>query len=96
LASGEYEGVSYDFEAAVRASGGYSSSPFSTNFDPMRIPRVSAYKPATVAELVWYFKEYPEMRFVSDGDPEVIAAPVVLPPKLGILRTDLVQTIVRY
>lgn len=96
LTSGEYEGVSYDFEAAVRASGGYSASPFSTNFDPMRIPRVSAYKPATVAELVWYFREYPEMRFVSDGDPEVIAAPAELAPKLGTIRADLAQMIVRY
>jgi hypothetical protein len=96
LSSGEYEGVTYEYKAALKAGGGYCYSPFSTIFDPMSIPRVSAYKRQTVPDLLWYFREYPELRFISDGDPEVISVPANLAAKLGTPRTDLTQPVVYY
>lgn len=96
LASGEYEGVSYSYSAVLMAWGGEGFSPFSSDFNPVRIRRITAYPKDTVANLTWYFYKHPEMRYVSDGDPAVVSAPLDLPVELGSLRTDLTQTIVRY
>lgn len=84
------------YKACLRAGGGYCSSPFSADFDPMYIPRVSAYKTSTVPDLVWYFNEYPKLRYVSDGDPDLISAPADLAETLGALRTGLAQQVVWY
>ncbi len=96
LSQGEYEGITYRYEAAVLAGGGYAYSPFSTKFDRMRIPRVSAYRSSTVPDLVWYFRTNPEMRYVSDGDPDVLSAPGGLVDKLGTFDTRLGKQIVWY
>jgi hypothetical protein len=96
LTSGEYEGVSYEFSAVVMVMGGEGFSPFSDDFNPIRIRRIAADPPETVPNLVTYFQKHPEMRFVSDGDPAVVSAPQKLAAALGELRTDLTQTIVRY
>jgi peptidoglycan/xylan/chitin deacetylase (PgdA/CDA1 family) len=96
LASGESGGVHYEYKACLRAAGGYGYSPFSSKFDPMDMPRVTAYPTGTVPDLVWYFKEYPSLRYVSDGDPHVVAAPANVAEKLGNIRTGLTQQVVRY
>ncbi len=96
LKSGEYEGVAYQFSAVLLAAGGRGFSPFSTDFNAVRIRRITAYPTETVPNLVTYFQNHPEMRFVSDGDPSVVSAPQDLAADLGDLRTDLAQTIVRY
>lgn len=96
LASGESGGVSYEYKACLRAAGGYGYSPFSTKFNAMDIPRVTAYPTNTVPDLVWYFKEYPSLRYVSDGDPHVVSAPANPADKLGNIRTGLKQKVVRY
>jgi peptidoglycan/xylan/chitin deacetylase (PgdA/CDA1 family) len=96
LASGESAGVSYEYKACLRAAGGYGCSPFSTKFDPMNMPRVTAYPTSTVPDLVWYFREYPGLRYVSDGNPQVISAPANVAEKLGALRSGLSKQVVRY
>jgi hypothetical protein len=96
LASGESAGVSYEYKACLRAAGGYGYSPFSSNFDPMDMPRVTAYPTQTVPDLVWYFREYPNLRYISDGDPRVISAPANVSEKLGRLRPGLNKQVVRY
>jgi hypothetical protein len=96
LTSGEYEGASYSYLAVLMAWGGRGFSPFSSDFDPLRIRRITAYPKDTVANLTLYFSKHPEMRYISDGDPAVVSAPLDLPAELGSLRTDLTQTIVRY
>lgn len=47
-------------------------------------------------KLVEYFHDHPEMRFVSDGDPDAVSVPGSVPVKLGALRGDLDARIVRY
>lgn len=96
LVGGEYDGASYDFSAVLMAAGGRSFSPFSTEFDPLRIRRITAYPPETVGNLVSYFQEHPEMRFVSDGDPKVVSAPLEVPVELGTLARVVPKRVVRY
>jgi hypothetical protein len=62
----------------------------------MDMPRVTAYPTSTVPDLVWYFREYPGLRYVSDGNPQVVSAPANVAEKLGNLRTGLNRQVVRY
>ena len=96
LAAGEYEGTTYKYSAVLLAAGSSGPSPFSSKFDPMRVPRITAYPKNTVRDLVEYFGRHPELRFVSDGDPDSISMPENLPTGLGALRPDLKFRIVRY
>jgi peptidoglycan/xylan/chitin deacetylase (PgdA/CDA1 family) len=96
LTSGEYEGVSYEFSAVLLAAGGRGFSPFSTEFDPLRIRRITAYPTETVPNLVAYFEKHPEMRFVSDGDAGVVSAPTDVPEELGEVRRVVPKRVVRY
>jgi peptidoglycan/xylan/chitin deacetylase (PgdA/CDA1 family) len=97
LTSGMHQGesrVSYAYEAVVRNGGGYSYSPFSTEFDPLYIPRAGADRSGTVADLVRYFKQHPELRFVSDGDAGVVSAPARTAARLGTVRPSLASKMV--
>ena len=96
LLSGEYEGVSYKYKAVVLAGGESGPSPFSSKFDPIRIPRITAYPKNTVPNLIQFFESHPRLRYVSDGDPDTISLPSDLAESLGAPRTDLTQSIVRY
>jgi hypothetical protein len=96
LTSGEYQGVTYQYSAAVRASGSSGPSPFSAKFDRLHIPRITAYPADTVPNLIKYFDDHPELRYVSDGDDEAVSIPVSLPTKLGTVRPYLDVMVVRY
>ena len=96
LTAGEYEGVFYRYSAVLLAGGSSGPSPFSSKFDPLHIPRITAYPKDTVSKLVEHFRSHPELRFVSDGDPNAVSVPRSLSAKLGALRTDLELRIVRY
>jgi hypothetical protein len=34
-------------------------------------------------ELITFFEQHPELRYVSDGDPDTVSAPLILAPELG-------------
>lgn len=95
IASGEYEGISYEYTAGLALGTTPSASPFSTSFRALRIPRVRGSDPY-LGEAIQYLKDHPELRYVSDGDPTTVSAPKELPAKLGDLRTDLGRPVVRY
>ena len=78
------------------AWGESAPSPFSSKFDPLRIPRITAYPKNTVRDLIEYYRRHPELRFISDGDPDAVSVPASLPAGLGTLRKDLEQRVVRY
>jgi len=89
LRSGEWQGRHYDYEAVVEIGGGPSPSPFSVNFDPYHIRRTQAI-PEELDTWLSFFQNHPELRYISDGDPDVVSIPEPLPEKLeGILRPDL-------
>jgi len=94
IQAGLWEGQAYDFDAAVEVAGGASPSPFSINFDPYHIRRTQAID----SELEYwlpFFQANPELRYISDGNPDTVAIPEVLPERLqGLLRTDLPAGIV--
>lgn len=75
LRSGDWQGQSYDLQAAVEVAGGPSPSPHAAAFDPFHIRRTQVFG----GELdYWldYFGEHPELRYVSDGHPETVAIPL--------------------
>lgn len=96
LVSGEYGGVEYTYGAVVFSSGGYSLSPFSSDFDAYWIPRVDAESPSTVPDLIGFFQANPNLRFVSDGDLGTVAVPKETAPELGRLRNGIALQVVTY
>ena len=66
LSSGEYDGYTYEYRAAVEVSGGLAPAPGSAGFDPYHIPRVQA----TQTELDYWFEqaEQPGVYYVSSGE----------------------------
>ncbi len=75
---GEYDNVRYNYKMAFRAANsGASSTPNNTGFDKHNAPRVRGTDTATM-DLGWYvrhFKDHPELRYISDGDPMTITVP---------------------
>jgi hypothetical protein len=82
LRSGEWEGKSYDIEGAVEVAGGFSSSPFSVEFDPYHIPRIQAIQ-EELDKWLGELERNPEVRYVSDGDAATVSVPFPLPPGVG-------------
>lgn len=98
IQAGDWEGQTYDFDAAVEVAGGASPSPFSINFDPYHIRRTQAIQDE-LDYWLRFFQDNPELRYVSDGDPNTVAIPETLPERLqGLLRTDLPvgMVVIRY
>jgi peptidoglycan/xylan/chitin deacetylase (PgdA/CDA1 family) len=92
LKAGEYEGLNYDFDAAVKVGGSPSPSPFSKQFDPYRIDRIQGFQ-EELDHWFGYFQSHPELRFVSDGNPMVVTVPEELPASLqGTLNPAALQS----
>lgn len=74
MKSGFYRGNKYQNRAVLFAWGGPGNSPYSLKFDPYKIPRVLV----SGKELdYWldFYERYPQRRFISDGNPDVITVP---------------------
>lgn len=95
IKSGEYNGVRYAYKAALEVTGGPSCSPFSKSFDPWHIPRV-VVQHDSLKNTIDYLKKNPQLRYVSDGDPNTISFPASLSEKLGLPRDNLPGTVVTY
>jgi peptidoglycan/xylan/chitin deacetylase (PgdA/CDA1 family) len=95
LASGEYEGMTYAYKAALKVGGGSTPSPFTAAFRPLHIPRIQVTGSA-LQDMVDEFTSNPELRYVSDGDPAAISAPKVLAEKLGEPLPDQGRPVIRY
>ena len=83
--SGSVKGVTYSHDAILQVSGGPAPSPFSRDWDAVRLPRIQALEEELRHWLV-YFERNPGERFVSDGDPSVVTVPATLRARL---RSDL-------
>src|SRR5262245_35485270 len=68
---GSAKGTTYHHEAILMVAGGAAPSPFSTRFDPVRLPRIQAVE-RDLKEWLTHFDKHPQDRFVSDGDPATI------------------------
>lgn len=95
LATGSYEGKGYKYTSAVTLGDALCASPFSTLFNPMRIPRVSVTENA-LRDVIADLKANPGLRYISDGDPTTVSAPADPAAGLGSARDDLGRPLIRY
>ena len=72
--AGTAKGTTYHHEAILMVAGGAAPSPFSTRFDPVRLPRIQAVE-RDLKEWLAHFDKNPQDRFVSDGDPATVTIP---------------------
>ena len=88
LATGSFEDYSYNNEAILLIGSNPAPSPFSLDFDFLGIPRIKASEinVENLGMYDWfeYFKKNPERRYVSDGDPDVVAIPQELEDQIDI------------
>jgi peptidoglycan/xylan/chitin deacetylase (PgdA/CDA1 family) len=102
LKSGTHNDITYAYDAAVSIAARPSPSPFSAKFDPFHIPRIRGGKDQQTGSdylkaAIQNFKNHPELRYISDGDPTTVSAPKTLDTEtLGELRGDLGRPVVRY
>ena len=61
----------------------------------MHIPRIRG-SASYLTDAIQNFKDNPELRYVSDGDPTTVSAPAELAADLGDLVDDLGRPVVRY
>lgn len=95
LASGEYDGIKYAYTAALSLGSTPCPSPFSTRFDALHIPRIRGSEDY-ITEAIETFRNHPELRYISDGDPATVSVPADLADKLGELRDNLGRPVIRY
>ncbi len=90
---GTAQGASYQHDGILMVAGGAAPSPFSRNFDPVRMPRIQAVE-RDLTYWLGYFDKQPDERFVSDGDAAVLTIPATrrdrlrspLPPSLKVVE----------
>lgn len=95
LESGTWEDESYTYRGAVMVAGGPAPSPFSTSFEPLRIPRIQV-REGVVEEWIDYFENNPELRYISDGDLLTVSVPTDASAGLGNLTPGLARPVLRY
>ena len=86
LAEGNYKGYHYKNHAVLLVGSNPAPSPFSIDFEPLAVPRIRAsevmVENSGIYDWLGYFKNYPERRYISDGDPGTVTAPKALEEKL--------------
>jgi polysaccharide deacetylase len=71
---GTVKGITYRHDALLMVAGGAAPSPFSRDFDPLRLPRIQALE-REITYWLGHFDLNPDERFVSDGDPDTLTIP---------------------
>ena len=72
--------VSYRYDAVLEVAGGPSRSPFDPQFNPMSITRVQVIGDSAVTRTLNGLEKHGQ-RYVSDGNPNVVARPVTTAAK---------------
>lgn len=83
LANFTYEGRTYQHKAALMVGVGPAHSPFDARYDPMWLPRIGTTDDNLVAWFGDFLQVTPAMRYISDGNPEVVTIPNTLHPDLA-------------
>ena len=87
LAKGSYKDYSYNNEAILLVGSNPASSSFSLDFDFFGIPRIRAsnidVEGLGMYNWIDYFKKYHGQLYVSDGNADVVTAPLELKDKLN-------------
>ena len=76
--AGEHDGWAYEYAYGLRVGqSGIPSTPNRVDYDPWNLSRVRGGH-GDEMDLWWFieqFDEFPERRYISDGDPDTIAVP---------------------
>lgn len=80
--SGTYNGTEYRHEMILKVGANPAPAPNHIEFDPFYTPRVQATQDE-IDRVFGRFKQHPEERYVSDGDPKTITFPNELMPELN-------------
>jgi peptidoglycan/xylan/chitin deacetylase (PgdA/CDA1 family) len=89
LASGQSNGTEYRFVSSLLVGSNPAPAPNDRDFNPMRMPRVQALaltnKEGSAGSESWfqYFRDNPERRYRSDGDPNIITIPKHVEPRVN-------------
>jgi hypothetical protein len=89
LVSGKSGEIEYNFICSLLVGAYPSPSPVDYNFNPMRMPRVQALAlsldSGRCGSEAWlqYFRENPERRYISDGDPQTVTVPKHMQPRVN-------------
>ncbi|MEX0705437.1 MAG: polysaccharide deacetylase family protein [Nitriliruptoraceae bacterium] len=90
VAGGTHDDIEYGHDGVLLVGSGPSPSPFSVDFDPMRIPRIRSqphHDPDAEPDFgsgywLWVLDQEPERLFVSDGSPSHVSFPAELADRL--------------
>jgi len=74
---GSYGGVSYHNDAILGVAGGPAPSPFSSNWDPLHLPRIQVVG-LDLQGWIRYFERHPGEIFTSDGKADTVTFPAGL------------------
>lgn len=85
--SGDWAGYHYENKAILRVGANPALSPNDKGYDPYRLPRVQA-STEELSKWLAYFQKNPRERYISDGDPAVIAIPA---DKESLIAKDTLQ-----
>ncbi|HEX7561621.1 MAG TPA: polysaccharide deacetylase family protein, partial [Candidatus Humimicrobiaceae bacterium] len=87
LIRGSFKDYSYNNEAILLIGSNPAPSPFSLDFNFLGIPRIRAseinVKNQGMYDWIDYFKKYPERRYISDGNANIVTIPLELKNKLN-------------
>jgi hypothetical protein len=86
LVFGEYQGHKYNNVGITKVGGGPSPSPATKDFQPFSIPRIRASNMmesgTSLSTWIRHFDRHPELRYVSDGNPNRVTVPKRLEAKI--------------
>lgn len=71
---GAYEGIQYEHKAILLVGANPAPAPNNKGFNPYRLPRVQG-STAELTKWIEYFKNNPDKKYISDGDPDTISVP---------------------
>jgi peptidoglycan/xylan/chitin deacetylase (PgdA/CDA1 family) len=81
---GQYQGIRYHHDSVLLVGSGPVPSPYSTEFNPDKLERIQAGDtPWGPKAYIRRYKKDSSLRYVSDGNPEVLTIPKALEAKLN-------------
>lgn len=84
---GEYQGTLYHNVGILLVGSHPSQSPFHKDFNPLKIPRIRGEDPFEYGYLYFwmdFFDRNPQLRYISDGNPNFITFPKELLEKINL------------
>lgn len=92
LVKGSFKDYSYNNEAILLIGSNPAPSPYSLDFNFLGIPRIRAseinVENQGMYDWIDYFKKYPERRYISDGNANIVTIPLELKNKLDKNSTN--------